>query len=448
MASGFVGLIAFHVLGNAAALVLSLPRRPIQAMLLAGFGALTVYGQGRHWDVRRVTGGSATRWLVCVLAGWGAFLAARWALMNGPGAEPSVYAVEVALIAPLWLAFAARAVRPWRVAAPSPMPPPSGFGFVVMGLLGLLASVAYTRGPEPRDVMMTFGGSTIQAGAAAAALGGVALVTLRGWQRAVGLTLAMYLVFVATSRAGVVLLLALFAAHVASAALGGRRMGRLVREWAGSSVLFVLCGVLVVLLARGSFFFPYLSSRPAQVRVEYPHASLTEWDAFVERFGRLRRPVSVDVGRSSSGLIEGLRSADTRWVLVLDTVKVLAANPWGYWPRPFEEVAPVRCGRPPVCAYPHNLLLDVGFHFGWVPLAILAGGLVVCGVRAVATLAGGSLPARVAAVGFLAYLGVAQLSGDLVDSLYPLGFGAAWLIARAASGKGATTSHARAGERT
>lgn len=432
-AAALAGLAGFHVLGNAAALALGLPRRPVQGAFLATFLGLATYGYSRAYDVRQAVQSFRLRRLGAVLAGLVGLVAIKAWTAGARGLSLDPYAISVGIIVPAWLLVVGLLVLTGLGRARNrEMGPPVASGMlgpVLVGLLGGLVTVAYLFGPEPGDIMMTFGGSVIQASTAAAALGGVALVAVHGWPKPVALALAVYLVFVATSRTGILVSGALLGASVLSIALDSRATGARVRESLGQVVLVAGCVVAVVLLARSSLFFPYASSRPAVVRdVRVPDGTKTaaEWDAFMVRFGRLGRVVPGVIPEGEGGVTGAFRKADSRWPLVLDSVGAVAANPWGYWPERFDAVTSIWCGRPLICPYPHNLLLEVAFHFGWLPGSLLAIGLAFAAWRAVLTLARGRLSTRVAAVGFLAYLGTAQFSGDLVDSVYALGFAVAW----------------------
>lgn len=123
--------------------------------------------------------------------------------------------------------------------------------------------------------------------------------------------------------------------------------------------------------------------------------------------------------------------ADSRWVLVQKSLLAIAANPLGYWPRPFERQTQIYCGRPEICPYPHNVALEVGYHFGWLPFGIMILGLAVLGVRAILALMQPDLLLRVSSIAFLGHLGFAQVSGNLLDHTLALGFGIVWTATQA-----------------
>ncbi len=439
-ACSLVGVAVFPVVGNALALLLEIPRRAGQAIVVFGFASLATYGWCRLYDYRTLIRGVLGRWLICAFSisiGLVAVLAIP-AIVTG--SRPTLYAAYVVLVTPLWVSLALL-----NLVGVKACPESSGqltishsFNRFVCTLLAGLALISYFRGPDEGQVSMAFGGSTTLAGMGAAMLGGVALARLKGWYRPVGLLLAMYLAFVATSRFGLLLFALLIPIIFFSRSIRFKSMSDPERKVFHNVALLVFLAIMVVLPARFSMFYPYFSSRPggAGARAIYPNLVLTEWEAIQLRYYRFLRLlktkyVGIDSPPAAVRALEESGSIDSRWNLILDSVKAVAAKPWGYWPQSFNEVTQIYCGRPPTCAYPHNLLLEIGFHFGWIPLGIVAIGVLVWGIRVLGTLTYSALPVGVAAVAFLGHLGYAQVSGNLLDHLLAMGLGVIWMAVHA-----------------
>lgn len=107
----------------------------------------------------------------------------------------------------------------------------------------------------------------------------------------------------------------------------------------------------------------------------------------------------------------------------------------------------MECGVPGfsqyLCGYPHNLILEIGFHFGWLPAMIVAAGLLAWGIQVVRHLGpGNATTIRVSGVAFLAWLTFAIVSGSLIDHLIPLLLGGIWLALRLDAGGEVNGQHA------
>jgi hypothetical protein len=439
-AIALAGIAVFPVLGNAAALVAGLPRRVAQAALLLIFIGLLVNsarGSYRLSEIRQALSITRLRWVLAVAVG---LVLLPVGIALGAGQRPAMYAVAAAVLTAAWLVLLlyhltgpAQAVR-----LTAEMPGHPEFDRAIVVLLTGIALVAYLMGPDPGDAYMAFRGSTTQAGTCAAILAAIALAVLQGWQRFVSLLLSLYVSFIAASRTGVLLLLVLMvivlvtrAANEKGATAGARAILR--------GVLLLGAGAaMVVGPAAWSLFYPYASSRPAPAgaHIEYKDRLLTDGEGLALRYKRLlrlvRAPILVaDLPPSEIERLDEEGLAESRWVLVRKSLRTIVANPIGYWPRPFARQTQIYCGRPPICPYPHNVALEVGYHFGWVPFGVMILGLALLAVRAVFTLMQPDLLVRVSSIAFLGHLGFAQVSGNLLDHTLALGFGIVWTATRA-----------------
>jgi len=358
---------------------------------------------------------------------------------------PYPYGVLAAILVALWVWFSLESLvsfptRPGRQEEKDAAEPLAA-GWLAACLVGVsvgLAALAYLQGPEPGDGYMAFRGSTTVAGAGAAILAAVVLHLLRGWRRVVALQCAVYLGYVASSRTGVVLLAALGAVVIVSAVWCGQT--RTAAVWS-SCKMVVAVGVtaaLAVVPARLNHFYPYLASRGDLARVDYRDFKLNDYQALAKRYERLFRLISPLAGALSPGradAIAGVRrrleGSDGRWTLLLESTGVVFGNAWGYWPRSFDGVVAIRCGVPPICKYPHNLLLEIGFHFGWLPLLVVSAGSMAGVARGISALKNEDVGARVTAICFLGHIGLSMLAGNLFDHVIALGLGLAltWLTA-------------------
>jgi hypothetical protein len=317
---------------------------------------------------------------------------------------------------------------------------------LVVAAVGL-AGIAYARGPDPGKVYMAFGGSPIVSGTAAAIIAGLGLM-LFDWRRAlVPVSCATYLAFVGTARTTVLVALAVVGGISFADALG--RWGRTAalaatKRFALSLGTVGMCLVLVAVPARMWTFYPFLSSRPGQVicaetrpdccfdTKEYFFLHFRRWD----RLARAILPrLGASVPREETCLLSLAPQAETRINLIIKSVQAIASRPLGWWPRRFDEIVPVECGVPGIsqylCGYPHNLVLEIGFYFGWLPLAIMAAGLLAWAIQVVRQLGPNSVtPVRISGVAFLAWLTFAMVSGNLVDHLIPLLLGGIWIALR------------------
>jgi hypothetical protein len=116
-------------------------------------------------------------------------------------------------------------------------------------------------------------------------------------------------------------------------------------------------------------------------------------------------------------------------------------QPLGYWPQEFQAIVRTSCG-PELCSYPHNLLLEIGFNFGWIPLALMVFGLSNWVFRVLQTVTPPHpLPVQVVGIGFLGHLGFAQLSGNLLDHTVALLLGLLWMAIQVLPRRGTAGGH-------
>lgn len=445
-------LALFPALGNQLALLSTWPRR-----LCQGGIALTALAMAA-WGLSRLGAAGALRrggWRRAALAAGaaGALLLAAVLPPLMRGALPSGYGVAAWFSAWAWAAtalFAASGGGALPAASPAHQPEPSSGGGAVQGALltplpaqsgvlptgllvvplGALAAGAYLWGPDPGEPFVSFGGSTTQVGLAGGVGVGLGLAVLRGGWRVLAALLGLYLILVSTARTPVLVVLAFLGGLTAARVWrppGGLRvaLGRSFRDLA----LVAACAAVLGLLVQPWTYFPYLSSRPEQQREqEYFQARYLRWERLAGR------------PRAAGGWAENgpqpIAPREARIELYLRTLQVIASSPLGSWPQPFAERVTLDCGVPGIssypCGYPHNLLLEVGYFFGWAPMALLALALPVWLWRVFRSLAaapGG--PAGVAGVGLVAWCVYAQVSGNLVDHLLTLALGWLWLVASA-----------------
>jgi len=436
-AAAVVWLAAFPLIGNALALLTQAPRRWAQVAVLAVSSMLVLYGMRRLyvpriWGVPLILASSI---LVAVNLIWAVFVRGI----------PSLYAGLAAASMFAWLSFALMAlIAPLRACEDPGRHSGKSFGYLIVGTVTCLALVAYFKGPQSTaDVFMAFGGSPSQAGAGAAVFGAVSLVALGGWHRRIVLLLSIYLGFLATARVGILLFFLVLALALASSPTWKEGIDRVA--------LSALCLGIVVLPARFSTFYPYFTSRVDKPRLVYdPTRSLqwaaftreaggfyrglgeggrfTDWDLLKQRYLRSLALIPGAIPNSAQAIARGPASpAEARLGLALRSLRVIKEHPMGSWPRSFEDVAQIPCGEPPICPYPHNLLLEIGFHFGWIPLGLLAVGLVGFLLRATKTLRQGTLIARVSGMASLIILVVSQTSGNLLEHLLFLSLGVIWM---------------------
>ncbi len=420
-ATGLAGLAIFPLLGNVLALLTVTPRRHLQVGLLFFFALVSAYGLGRLYVhkilVRRQLGRPALL-LGLVSAGLiGAFVVSAFA----HGAKPTPYAWVAALMTLLWLVIVLSVVFIRR----SPVDPARGtsgtaslgFNWFLCVLGGGIALTAYLMGPErPGEALMAFGGSYIQTGTSAAIFVALALVTLEGWYKWFTMLSGVYLVFISTSRAGLLIFLVLSTSILVTRVIH-RKTGRGLTarfRTARDALLLLACVALVVAaLFLPVINYPYLSSAGLE------RERVTQ--EMLRRYGRAMRLVPEEWTEDAA------RRADARWQILFDSAKVVIHAPVGYWPREFQSIARTSCG-PEVCSYPHNLLLEIGFNFGWVPLTVVALGVLFWANRILGTLVGtAALSVRVAGTGFLGQLILAQVSGNLLDHSVALLLGTLWL---------------------
>lgn len=439
-AIAFLGIAVFPLLGNALALLLGLPRRPVQLLLLAAFAGVLAVSVSKAIIVnglRSIPPGKP--FSLTLAASVIILIPARITAVMFAGTRPGAYAWAAAVLTVAWLALCARqlSVR-FDDAAGPPEPQPPGFTYATLVMAAGLAGIAYLKGPEPGDAYMAFRGSTIQAGTSASVFSAIALGALRGWWRPAALLPATYLVFVASSRTGLILWLGLSLLIVAARGLRTPRP-RAPRSIAGDLLLLVAVGTAVMLPVGRVEYYPYASSRLGAEggHVEFRDRMLTDAEALRMRYLRFLRLVRGPQVRSDLSLSELRRLedeglAESRWVMLSTSIGAVRSRPWGYWPESFAARTQIYCGRPPLCEYPHNLELEIGYHFGWPPLVLTALGLIVLGIRAAAGVSHPAFLARVSSIVLLGLLGFTQVSGDLVDHTVPLFAAIVWTLLGAA----------------
>lgn len=445
MACSLAGLSLFPVLGNILAYLTGLPRRPSQIVAFAIFMGLVAYGLAQLHIVRILFSRSVANDIMTAAALSAGMIGTYVLFWIAQGVSPTGYAWLSALMTTAWL-FAvvvhalSRRILTGTIQASKPKSGLKGYEGFLSVLIITIALAAYLFGPDEQgEAFMAFRGSTIQMGVCAAILGALALATLRGWYQAVALPGAIYLIVLSTARAGVLLFLGLSAITLLSLWIYGKRLDP---GGAGISILrqvllLIMWMVLITApMALKSEHYPYFSSTyivPEKFKeTTYKLAGLVGqrvhvWDELMIRFDRLTRVVPRE---SSLNDIQELKHSDARWGLLLDSAKRVMEKPLGYWPQDFRSIVRTSCGPQP-CSYPHNLFLEIGFHFGWIPLAFIAFGLSywVFGVCQTVT-PHYSASVRVAGIGFLGHLGFAQFSGNLLDHVVALFLGLLWMAVR------------------
>lgn len=434
-AFAFVGLGMFPVLGSALALVLDLPRRPVQFALLGVFvlllaGSLRVALQSMTIHDLRTR---SFLWASAVAA----FLVARMLTGLRPGGDrPAATAWAVGAVAFAWLVLLVyHLIVRFPRAGGTAHEPPRWFTHVLTAASVSVAAIAYLRGPEPGDAYMAFRGSTIQIGTGSAILAGVALGAVTGPWRLAALVPATYLAFVSTSRTAV-LLGALLALLVIARRAARRTSMRQVARSLGGDLVCLIAAVVLVVLPNGRIdFYPYWSSRlgPEGAHVVFRNRRLTDAEALFQRYQRLRRlflgpAVPADFTLEEVQRLEAEGLVDSRWILLTKSVRVVAAHPWGSWPEHFDRKVEIYCGCPRLCEYPHNLALEIGYHFGWPAAAAAILGLVLLGTRALLLVGHPSLLLNVASITLLGALGFTQVSGNLIDHAGALLLATAWTL--------------------
>lgn len=441
-------------LGNALAVLTDLPRRGWQIASFAGSLGVLLTGLFRSGTFRgRIP--PQFRWSIII-----AFVVALGLTltMAAPaltkGAKPGGYAVAAFAIATGWLAAALFNVM-WQfgfhrtrlshkpVASPSPR--------IVRSLILLisagLAFIAYFKGPDPAQAYMSFGGSPIVTGTTAAIIASFGFVLAKGWFRFFSVLGATYLAFVATVRTSALVLLTVLASLVLADSLTGEKsplvpgVAKRLLNYLG---VLTLCLALVIVPARFWTFYPFFSSHPGQVvclkNGERPCIDQQEY-FFLQfrRWERLYKAILTRLGVKGLEIPEPampitlMPRAEGRLDLTIGSIRVVGRRPMGWWPDPFEQVMPMECGVPGVskyfCTYPHNLVLEIGFHFGWLHLLILFVGLLAWSIRVVRSLRSDSPPVvRISGVSFLAWLAFAMVSGNLIDHMSAFLLGGIWLL--------------------
>jgi len=440
-ACALVGIAMSPILGNAAALVINVPRRLMQVVALLTSAGFAVHAARHLLSPAALRHSLPLRRFGYALLGSAAFVAVRVGAALMAGERPSLYAIFVALATPVWMALLLTNLIEQQHPKPAANPVHASLNFnvFVAGLSLGIALTAYFLGPDPGEIHMGFRGSTTHVGTSAATLVAIALAVLKGWSRVASVLLGGYLNFLATSRTGFLVLIFMVVIVVLARAREHSRAIQGTTSALRDTGLIVICAVLLVYPTRYSTYYPYVSSRPGPsgARVEFLNRKLTDSDALQQRYKRVvrlfRGPVAPDdLTFTEIQRLEAEGLADSRWTIISQTLRTIAADPWGYWPKPFEQATTIYCGRPPVCRYPHNLALEIGYHFGWVPFAIAAVGSVVLFFRTVMAVTHPALLVRISAITLLAYLAFAQVSGNLLDQSLTLGFFVAWMIMRAA----------------
>ncbi len=439
----------FPTVGNAVAILTEISRRGWQiALLMVSLGTfayslvhLRMLHQLRDGAILRHAGISVSVALgLTAVTVASAFVHQEW---------PSAYAVAALLMTVVWLSVVLLnflwpfIIHGHHSANPSDTEPmTSVLGCVIFVVAAGLTLVAYFAGPDPGQVYMAFRGSTIQAGLTGAILAGLSLALARGWFRLLLVVLAFYIGFVSTSRTAVLGVLTVSIALVVSEVVGDRAASvhatwKRTLQYAG---LLALSVAVVVTPALAWTFYPYFSSRPSHVIIfTFPRGQVetfAESEIFFLRFGRWGRLArAIGGGTIGGGTIGGVTRQEGRIDLLVQSVKAVASRPFGWWPVPFDQVVPLECGVPGasshLCGYPHNLVVEVGFHFGWMPALVLASGLLAWTIRVVRSLrAHNSLLTRISGLCFLGWLVFSQLSGNLLDHVPTLILGFVWMAAQ------------------
>jgi len=435
-ALAFLGLAVFPMLGSALALLLDLPRRHVQfaflvifAVLLVGSLRVVLQPAGRRLQTRSLL------WASIIAGVLTARMITGLALQDGP---PAATAWAAGALALAWLVLLVyHLIVRFPGARNEGHESPRWFTYIVVAVIVTLAVIAYRKGPEAGEAYMAFGGSTIQMGTGSAILAGVALGALSGPWRVVALVAATYLVFVSTSRTGILLWIALCLLTIVARALR-RSEGRSVPLSLGGHFLILAAGIALVILPVGHVqFYPYRSSRlgPEGAHIEFRDRRLTDAEAMYFRYRRLDRlfmgpSMDTDLPPGQVQRLEDEGAADSRWILLAKSVRVVAAHPWGSWPERFDRRTEIYCGRPPLCEYPHNLALEIGYHFGWPAMAAAVLGLIALGTRVLLLLGHPSVLPNVASTTLLGALGFTQVSGNLIDHSGALLLAAAWTLVR------------------
>ncbi len=424
-AAGLVGLAVFPVLGSVLALWTGLPRRFLQLgllglFLLVSIGGLSCLNSHVALASRRIGGRVLLIALVSV-----SLIATLVVSAIIQGARPaSSYAWISAAMTVLWLALVGsnaflRSTSNWVVEGSKRVSPGVQFNWFVCLLVCGIALTAYAKGPEPGEALMAFGGSYIQAGTDAAILLALALVALRGWYALIVLISSLYLVLISTSRTGLLIFLVLCSSIFVSRATDSRSPNRATRgRKVGQDVLFlILSGIVVAApLVLGVDYYPYKSS----VGVEREHVV----QELIHRYAT--RVVRLLPGEPTQ---DAARGADARWRILFDSAAVVITRPEGHWPREFQSIVRTSCG-PETCKYPHNLLLEIGFDFGWLPFILVGFGVFYWAIGVLWSLPLSPLHVRVAGIGFLGHLVFAQVSGNLLDHSVALLIGTLWTMSR------------------
>ncbi|HXF83481.1 MAG TPA: hypothetical protein VNN19_12095 [bacterium] len=437
-ALGVVGIGVFPVVGNALALALGIPRRLAQLVVLALAIAILLPRSRQVFQVFSMLITRRVRWIVVPVF---TLIALPGLIRMRESTSLSTYAAWAAIMGLSWLLLLlVHLLHKSSVLLHKPVHSPNDgawgktFGMALVLIIGSLALIAYLYGPDPDNAYMAFRGSTTVAGTTAAILAAIALLLPDGAWRPIGLFFAVYLNFIATSRTGLLLLFI----------LGGIALWTQRHVLMRNLVLVLVCGVLVILLTATNRYFPYASSRPGPegAHVIYLTERLTDWEGIQHRYTRIlrigripaplfpRRTLSPEpqtrilrIGRIPAphlppDVIKRLEESgegDSRWIIWSGTLAAIAGRPWGNWPMPFADATQIYCGRPPICPYPHNLVLEVGYHFGWLALGIMVSGIALLAFRALRAAGEGDLLVRLSSIVLLGQLGLAQFSGDLRD---------------------------------
>lgn len=285
-----------------------------------------------------------------------------------------------AIISSLWIALG--------VGASSKPPRPvsySSLSLLPIFLVGSYASVAaWWFGPVPLEALVNFQGSTIFV-AAGACIGFFCILFLSPnfWTWLLALPF-LFIVVVSTARSAVPIMVYFsFALGVRAAFLTRGSWGWKGLRFAGVSLVpIVLYLSLILSTFMGDRFYPYQAASKSSEEILYRNAE------FFCRYTRILRLVNVGgysmvdllpgnpesyekyvsefVGRKGlEGLNASLEGKDDRYELWFQSYKAISQRWQGHWPRLFSEKVQVKCDRFNFCAYPHNLILDMAFKFGW-----------------------------------------------------------------------------------
>lgn len=449
LAIGVLLLATFPLLGNALALPIGLPRRPLQLFVLLGsFGLLlpallpataipASLRQGSRWGLGMALGTAIVS----------AISQTQW-----PGGEAFFKWGWLAL----WLSVSVSVLLCLRQRPQSAPPSPDTRRLLFRGLALVgwgLAFVVWWTGPETGQVLIRLGGSEIIVAVCAAVGLFTSLYSLPWRQKLLACPPYAYLLIFSTSRTGVLLLPVLTAvvslAVLCRPATTARRLGRTAGHLLFLGLLFL---GLVAPIGERSPAYPFRAFHVDPNEVTFRTAE------FYKRSMRSLRAmhtvgvieISADPNAPGLGnavahylvrkiaelegdlayrLIPDARGGELRWKLLVEAAQKTAATPLGHWPVAYRHTTALDCGKNVRCNYPHNLLLEFGYHWGWLPLLTLLVALIGFGARSLWDLArSGNATLEIIAIAWWVHLTAVQTTGTLRDHFIPLVLMALWLV--------------------